>query len=124
MAHVARGMVDIRLASGAPWPEAWGGEHGQSPPVRPPPGWQIVSVLLPEDGPIRRAEDRGYSPLIRRWHHTIEVAPDGQGGTRYTDRLDISAGLLTPVAALFARILFAHRQRRLVAIAARGFDFA
>jgi len=117
----------MRPAGGKPWPTLW--EPGE---FRVdlflfgvlPIGWQAVSVhLLPEEGGTRRAEDKGHSLLIRRWHHILEVAPDGQGGTLYTDRLTIDAGLLTPIVTLFARILFAHRQRRFRRLAEAGFDY-
>ncbi|MFN7056505.1 hypothetical protein [Hyphomonas sp.] len=127
MVHIARPLAVMSLSGGAPWPDEWApGEHRVD--VRLfgflPVGWQVIGIhLLPEENGVRRAEDRGYSPLIRRWHHVIEVAPAEAGGTRYTDRLDIDAGLLTPFVSLFARTLFAHRQRRLRRLAEAGFDF-
>lgn len=127
MVHVARPLAVMRFGGGAPWPQQWEpGEHKVD--VRLfgflPMGWQVIDIhLLPEEGGVRRAEGRGYSPLIRRWHHVIEVAPGEHGGARYTDHLDIGAGFLTPFVSLFARTLFAHRQRRLLRLAEAGFDF-
>ena len=63
------------------------------------------------------ARDGGPGGLISRWDHTMLVEPAG-GGTRYTDRVQVEAGALTPLAALFARTLYRHRQknwRRLLA---------
>ncbi len=57
---------------------------------------------------------------MRRWDHWIFVAAEG-GGTRYTDRVNVEAGLLTPFIWRFARVFYGHRQRRLRAFAADGF---
>lgn len=88
-----------------------------------PLGWQAIAISVPEpSGTTRYVRDNGYSPLIKRWDHWIEIAPDGSGcGTRYTDRVEIEAGLLTPLIAAFARVFYAHRQRRWRALAANGF---
>ena len=64
--------------------------------------------------------DNGHGTLISTWDHriTIEAAPTG---CRYTDRVDIRAGLLTPFATLFAWVFYRHRQRRWRQVAERGF---
>lgn len=77
-----------------------------------PVGWQMVGLeTQPMRGDIWSVRDNGRGALIRRWDHWIEVSPDGEG-TRYTDRVTVEAGVLTPFVALFARIFYAHRQRR------------
>jgi hypothetical protein len=67
--------------------------------------------------------DSGYSPLIRLWDHRI-VLEDAYGMTRYHDRVEIRAGILTPVAWLFAKAFYTHRQRRLNRLVATDFDYA
>ena len=57
------------------------------------------------------ARDGGPGGLIRRWDHLMLVEPEGTG-SRYTDRVEVEAGALTPLAATFARILYTHRQKR------------
>jgi len=87
-----------------------------------PLGWQAILISFPEPrGEIRFIRDDGYSPLIRRWDHWIEIAPGPAGTTRYTDRITIEAGWLTPLIAAFARVFYAHRQRRWRALARTGF---
>jgi len=56
--------------------------------------------------------DDGSGSLIRRWDHrlTLEALPDGRA--RYSDRVDIDAGLMTPAAWLFGKLVFAWRHRR------------
>lgn len=67
--------------------------------------------------------DAGYSDLIALWDHKI-VLEDVHGMTRYRDVVEIRAGLLTGPAALFAKIFYTHRQRRLSRLVTAGFDYA
>jgi hypothetical protein len=66
--------------------------------------------------------DAGYSDLIRVWDHQI-VLEDFLGMTRYTDHVEIRAGLLTVPAWLFAQAFYFHRQRRLNRLVAAGFAY-
>lgn len=87
-----------------------------------PIGWQAVVISEPPpDGATRFIRDNGYGPLIRRWDHWIAIAPGEHGTTRYVDRVDIEAGVLTPLIAAFARVFYAHRQRRWRQLARSGF---
>jgi len=87
-----------------------------------PIGWQAVVISEPApQGEARFIRDNGYGPLIRRWDHWITIGPAPSGGTAYTDRVEIEAGLLTPLIAAFARLFYAHRQRRWRALVQNGF---
>lgn len=66
--------------------------------------------------------DNGYSPLISKWDHLI-TAQEVNGGTLYRDSVTIKAGILTPFVWLFARLFYAHRQRRWATLAANGFNY-
>ncbi|MCP2040530.1 ligand-binding SRPBCC domain-containing protein [Neisseria sp. HSC-16F19] len=55
--------------------------------------------------------DDGYSPLIRRWRHTITIVPQGQG-CLYRDTVEIDAGILTGLVGMFAKAFYRHRQKR------------
>ena len=85
-----------------------------------PLGTQWIRVSWPTpDGELRYVRDNGSGTLAARWDHLISIAPEG-AGTRYTDRVDVEAGVLTGVTALFARVFYAHRQRRWRALVAAG----
>jgi len=87
-----------------------------------PIGWQAVVISEPApQGEARFVRDNGYGPLIRRWDHWITIEPTANGATAYTDRVEIEAGLLTPLIAAFARVFYAHRQRRWRALVQNGF---
>lgn len=114
LAHVAAPLLRF-VPEGRPLPDRW--EEGTwrvrlRGPLGLPLGWQEISVSFPEaPPPMLRLRDDGRGTLARRWDHLIEIAPDGDG-TRYTDRIVVEAGWLTPAIRLFARVFYAHRQRR------------
>jgi hypothetical protein len=47
------------------------------------------------------------------------VRPLEAGTCRYSDEIEIDAGLLTPLVWLFARVFYGHRQRRWQKVAMR-----
>jgi Protein of unknown function (DUF3703) len=80
--------------------------------------WIVTSLHEPETGIWpKKLRDNGHSALINKWDHWITVATDGDGGTHYTDALEVGAGLMTPFIWLFAQIFYRHRQRRWRALA-------
>jgi hypothetical protein len=60
--------------------------------------------------------------VIRVCDHQI-LLEDFLGMTRYTDEVEIQAGLLTLPAWLFALAFYGHRQRRLKRLLATGFAY-
>lgn len=60
----------------------------------------------------REIQTRESDPLIRRWDHLIRIEATSDGKTRYSDRIELDAGWLTPVVWLWANLFYRHRQRR------------
>ncbi|WP_207796488.1 hypothetical protein [Pseudohalioglobus lutimaris] len=87
-----------------------------------PLGTQVLRITFDEENAVFRFCDDGYSRLIRRWYHLIIIQGEG-GVTQYRDTLDLKAGIATPFVWLFARVFFAHRQKRLRQIALSGFNY-
>ncbi|MCE2843225.1 MAG: hypothetical protein ACK44O_05930 [Novosphingobium sp.] len=123
--YVARGMIRF-VPAGAPFPERWtAGEYRTWMWLFGiiPLGWQAIGIELPPQEPGRHVvRDNGHGPLIRRWDHWIEITAEEEG-TRYVDRVHIEAGLLTPLIWAFARLFYAHRQRRWRKLVAAGFRY-
>lgn len=73
-----------------------------------------VRVLRCEhvDHQRREIQTREHDPLIRRWDHRIHFESLAPGKSRYTDEVEIEAGLLTLPVWLFAQWFYRHRQRR------------
>jgi len=81
----------------------------------------IVTSMHEADGTDwpKRLRDNGHSALISRWDHWITVMPEPNGGTHYSDEVEVSAGALTPPIWAFAQIFYWHRQRRWRGLAKR-----
>lgn len=75
--------------------------------------WIATSLHEAEDSEWpKRLRDNGHSALIPKWDHWITVTPEPNGGTRYSDEVEVSAGAMTPLIWAFAHIFYWHRQRR------------
>jgi hypothetical protein len=69
---------------------------------------QVVRVDEAQ-GEIETKESGG---LARVWNHRMQVEPVSGVACRYTDTIELQAGLLTPLAWLFAAGFYRYRQRR------------
>lgn len=87
-----------------------------------PFGKQAVRISFHREDGVFKVRDNGYSALIKRWDHWMEIRRL-DSGVFYSDTLDLDAGLLTPFIYLFARVFYAHRQRRWLKLATNGFDY-
>lgn len=79
-------------------------------------GYHVIQIEFPthddEITNVQIVRDNGYGKLIAKWDHWIFVEKVDANKTRYTDRIDIDAGILTPAIWLYAFILFAWRQSK------------
>jgi len=92
-------------------------------------GWVFLFGFLPFsrhhlhiariDDATRIMSSREHGGLISVWNHDIEVVPIGQRACRYTDRIEIEAGIVTSLVVLYARWFYRMRQRRWRALAKR-----
>jgi hypothetical protein len=116
-------LIRLKPASAdAPIPAQW--RHGETVRMKPflfgivPLGvrqlyWEQI------DNESRCMQTREHDPLIRRWDHRIAVVPVAARSCRYTDDVEIDAGVLTVPVWLFAQWFYRHRQRRWQAVARR-----
>ncbi len=106
------------------WPEQW--EHREyRAQLRAfgvlPVGEQVIGIeYQPEQPSGYRLRDNGRGGAISKWDHMMVIEPEGDG-TRYTDRVEIEAGLLTPLACAFARFFYTQRQKRWQKLIANDF---
>jgi hypothetical protein len=85
---------------------------------------QLIRIELPQpadDGPVR-IRDNGQGHLARTWDHWIIIDPVDTEYCRYTDRVTVQAGLLTPFVWLFALGFYAWRQYRWKRLARLNFQ--
>lgn len=132
LGEVVAPLIDIEPVGHRRFPPTWSkGDHL----VRLrlfgilPVGDQRIRLSMSRRGDVRILEDSGgpvSGPLglVRSWRHRMAVSPLPGGRTLYRDRLDISAGVLTPVVWIGAWLLWQYRAigiRRVVAArAGRG----
>jgi hypothetical protein len=112
--RVAWPLVSIRALPGETLPETW--REGATVHCR----MRILGVSAGVhtlgfeliDQAARDLQSRESDALVRRWDHLISIRPAPGGKTRYSDEIDIDAGLLTPFVYAFAQVFYRHRQRR------------
>lgn len=85
-------------------------------------GWVFLFGFLPFsrhhlhiasiDDATRTLRSREFGGLITIWNHDIEVVPIDATTCRYLDRIEIDAGIVTPLIVLYAKWFYWMRQRR------------
>ena len=69
-------------------------------------------VLRKIDPSAKKIISKESGALAKVWNHTITFHAINSGQIKYTDIIEIKAGLLTPLIWLFSHIFYRHRQRR------------
>lgn len=72
--------------------------------------WIVISKTATAEG--YEMLDDGHGDFIERWRHRITLRPAPDGRTRYTDTVEIEAGLLTAGVWLYAHVFYRYRQTR------------
>lgn len=123
--HVARPLQGFEPVDPPRWPATWVDGRYK---VRlrmfgiVPMGeqWIVIETLAARPGTYR-LRDNGHGDLVRRWDHLITIEPASADRCRYTDEVEVRAGLLTPFVAAFAWVFYRHRQRRWRGLVASDF---
>jgi hypothetical protein len=79
------------------------------------PGW-THTLRVERVGPLEIAS-REHGGPVNAWNHHLVFEPTGERSCRYTDRVEVRAGALTPLVALFAQFIYRYRQARWRALA-------
>lgn len=69
--------------------------------------WTMKVARLDSENYILESEEHGG--VVRSYRHRLEVVSTGQDTCRYTDTLDVDAGLFTPVVAPMFKKIYAQR---------------
>ena len=116
--YVSKPLLTFRPTTPHELPLVWG-ESDYAVKVKLfgifPLGTQIISVSFPKiDTTSGKREfqlrDSGRNRLFSKWDHIITIKEATSGLTRYSDRIEFRAGLLTPIIWLFLNFFFRHRQ--------------
>lgn len=111
---VTRGLMGFRALSGA-FPERW--QQGKTEQARILlfgllPAWKHNIHFERVDASAGELMTREAGGLIKTWDHLMTVEAKGEGDCRYTDRVEIEAGILTPFVWAYASAFYRYRQRR------------
>ena len=118
--HVIRPLATVTPTEPPGFPERW--REGMTVRCRTrlfgiiPIGVRTVHFHK-VDHAAREMVIRESDPLVRRWDHTISVAPAGRMRSIYRDVIDLDAGVLTSVVWAWTSWFYRHRQRRWRALA-------
>lgn len=129
--HVAGPIVRFRAIDPPDWPEQWApGRYKAAMYVFGfiPVGSQEIVISHGEPHPrapagARTLRDKGSGDLMKTWDHWIFITELGPRDTLYEDRVEVSAGLLTPGAIVFAWLFYAWRQMRWRGVIRRNLVF-
>jgi hypothetical protein len=90
-------------------------------------GWVFLFGFLPFsrhhlhvariDDASRTLSSREHGGLITTWNHDIVITPVDATSCLYRDRIEIDAGIMTPLIVVYARWFYRMRQRRWRALA-------
>ena len=113
LVRVARGMLGF--AGSDSFPEEWREGHALKTRLlffHLIPSWRHNLRVVKIDEEKREIVSNESGGPVRRWNHLIRVEPTRDGRSRYTDEIDIDAGLLTPFVWGFASVFYRYRQMR------------
>jgi hypothetical protein len=111
--YVCKGLLGFPALSGRSEP-LHAGERGT--------GWLFAFHLIPAyrhtieivevdaDGKTVRTHEHGG--ILKAWNHTLHVEPVDEHSCRYSDTVDIDAGVATSLVAALAIGIYRYRQRR------------
>jgi hypothetical protein len=68
--------------------------------------------LVGMDPQTRTIRSHEHGGMLKTWNHTLHVEPLPGNTCRYSDTIDIDAGLFTPLVAAIAIGIYRYRQRR------------
>lgn len=64
------------------------------------------------DEQTHEIQSREYNTLVPVWNHLIKIEPVDDKSVRYTDEIDLYAGILTGFVAWWSSCFYRHRQKQ------------
>lgn len=87
--------------------------------------WINISILdTSAEKQVYKIRDNGQGDLVNKWDHLIIIEGTPTGKTKYTDRLELDAGILTPLVWIYGNIFYKHRQKRWQKLVKNNFDYS
>lgn len=111
--YVTRGLLGLPALAGRTDP-IHAGEAGT--------GWVFAFNLIPVyrhtievldvDERTRSIRTHEHGGILKRWDHTLHVEPTSETTSRYSDTVEIDAGVLTRIMCIVSIGIYHYRQRR------------
>jgi hypothetical protein len=79
------------------------------------PGW--THTIRIDRLASQEISSREHGGPVTAWNHQLTFEPASSTSCRYTDTVEIHAGLATPIVVLFAHFIYRYRQARWRALA-------
>ena len=76
------------------------------------PAWKHKLRVVKIDDFNKELYSNENGGLIKNWNHLIKIVPATDQRCKYTDQIEIKAGLLTPVVWAYAHVFYRYRQYR------------
>ena len=117
---ITRGVMSYRGSES--WPEVLMSPGAEICTVVYPLGFLPGSVhtfkIFSVDETAREINTNEHGGLIRAWNHTMKIEPVSEVHCRYSDRIEIDAGIWTVAMWSFAQFFYRYRQQRWQILAA------
>jgi hypothetical protein len=76
------------------------------------PAYRHTIEIVEVDDAGRTVRTHEYGGVLKAWNHTLHVEPVDERSCRYSDTVDIDAGVVTTLVAALAIGIYRYRQRR------------
>jgi len=76
------------------------------------PAWKHYLRVVRLDNNSKELYSNEKGGPIKIWNHLIKIEPEADQSCKYTDQIEIKAGLLTPFVWGYAHIFYRYRQHR------------
>jgi hypothetical protein len=76
------------------------------------PAWVHEIEIVRLDDTDREILTSEHGGSVKKWNHRITIDEHGPWRSRYTDEIDIGAGVMTPLVWAYAELFYRYRQWR------------
>jgi len=76
------------------------------------PSWKHRLLVVKVDDVNKELYSNENGGPIKIWNHLIKIEPEADQSCKYTDQIEIEAGLLTPFVWGYAHVFYRYRQKR------------
>ena len=113
--HIIKPLVYTKPVSPSRYPDRW--YEGLELVIKPYlfsflPMSKKTILIEKVDHDSLFMQTREFDAMVKVWDHAISVKSHGNNQSKYSDTIEIKAGILTPLVWLFAKWFYRHRQNR------------